>query len=43
MDLQDAVGAKLAKNTARTHEPLPNGALVKSEPVASPEDGRTAG
>ncbi len=33
VDLQDAVGAKLAKNAARTYEPLPNGALAKTEPL----------
>jgi NTP pyrophosphatase (non-canonical NTP hydrolase) len=33
VDLQDAVGAKLAKNAARTYEPLPNGALAKTEPA----------
>ena len=31
IDLQDAVEAKLAKNAARTYEPLPNGAWFKSE------------
>ena len=33
VDLQDAVEAKLAKNAARTYAPLPNGALIKSEPA----------
>ena len=31
-DLEEAVGAKLAKNAARAYERLPNGALVKSGP-----------
>jgi hypothetical protein len=38
IDLQDAVEAKLAKNAARTYEPLPNGTLVKSAPLAEPDD-----
>lgn len=33
VDLQDAVQAKLAKNAARTYEPLTNGTLVKTEPT----------
>jgi NTP pyrophosphatase (non-canonical NTP hydrolase) len=38
IDLQDAVEAKLTKNAARTYEPLPNGAWVKSEPKAVADD-----
>jgi 8-oxo-dGTP diphosphatase len=37
IDLQDAVGAKLVKNAARTYEPLPNGTLVKSASPPGPE------
>jgi hypothetical protein len=37
IDLQDAVEAKLAKNAARTYEPLPNGTLVKSASPPGPE------
>jgi hypothetical protein len=38
IDLQDAVEAKLVKNAARTYEPLPNGTLIKSAPLAEPDD-----
>ena len=37
IDLQGEVEAKLAKNSTRRYERLPNGVLVKSE-----NDGRTA-
>jgi len=36
-DLEEAVGAKLAKNAARAYERLPNGVLVKSGPAVPPE------
>lgn len=38
IDLQDAVEAKLAANAARTYEPLPSGTLIKSAPLATPDD-----
>lgn len=38
VDLQDAVGAKLAANAVRTYEPLPNGTLIKSAPRVKPDD-----
>ena len=38
IDLQDAVEAKPAKNAARTYEPLPNGAWIKSEPPRLADD-----
>ncbi len=38
IDLQDAVGAKLAANAVRTYQPLPNGVLVKSAPRVNPDD-----
>ena len=31
VDLQDEIGAKLAKNAARSYRQLPNGVMVKSE------------
>jgi len=35
-DLQEAVEAKLAKNSARAYQQLPNGVLVKSGTAAPP-------